>query len=578
MGLTASADGSLGVHCVPYGHFIRRLSLTHRLAALTLVASLPGLIALVYSAIDLRNSKYAEVRAEALRGTQFVVSEIDQIFDGIKGVLSAVSQASEVRLSDPGVCSDYLWRVHSRLPSLTSIVIVNPDGKIRCFGGAAIATPNLGDRDYLRDAISTRKFVVGTYLKSRLSSRNIIPIALPILNGDVVDGVVLAGLNLEWLGQQLRDRGLPRGGSLAVVDRNGIVVAREPYPERYIGNPVSDQGRELFSQTTTGVREYVNVDGVLRITGYVPWRETPFGLYVATGISQQEAFAPIERAVRASILLFALGSLVAIVLAWLVGDGIIRRPLMRMVAAAEAWRRGQEQRAGVARSDEFGFLDQTFDHLMEENAARQEERDTAEARREILVHELAHRVKNTLATVQSIASMSFRQSQGPEALRGFQDRLQALVRGHDLLTQKDWRHADLSEVVKAAVAPVNAAHGHRIMFSGAPVDLPPATAVPMAMILHELCTNALKYGALSNADGTVTIRWTASPHERGVAISLIWSEEKGPPVTPPGQEGFGSRLISSLTQQMHGSFEARYPPSGLVCNIKLVSPKYEPRD
>ncbi len=163
-------------------------------------------------------------------------------------------------------------------------------------------------------------------------------------------------------------------------------------------------------------------------------------------------------------------------------------------------------------------------------------------------------------------------------MRGFQDRLQALVRGHDLLTQKDWKHADLSEVVKVAVAPVNEKHGHRILYSGPPVDLPPTTAVPMAMILHELCTNAMKYGALSNADGLVTIRWTATPDERGDAISMIWSEEKGPPVQPPSQEGFGSKLISNLTKQMHGSFEPRYAPSGLACHISLISPKYELRD
>ncbi len=563
---------------MPYGNFIRRLSLTHRLAALTLVASLPGLIALIYNAVDLRNSRYAEVRIEALRNTQFVVSEIDQIFDGIQGVMAAVSQAAEVRLSEAAVCSDYLWRVHGKLESLTSIVIVNVDGSIRCFGGAAISTPNLSDRDYIRDAISSRKFSIGSYTQSRLSNRNIIPVALPILNGDAIDGVVLAGLNLEWFGAQLKERGVARGGSVSVVDRNGIIVSREPMPEQFVGKPVGERGAELLKSPGADVRNIVNIDGVERITGFVPSSLTPFGLFVSTGVSRQEAFAPIERAVRASILLFALGSLVAITLAWLVGDGIIRRPLTRMVAAAEAWRRGQDSRPATQRRNEFGILDQTFDHLMEENAARQEERDAAEAQREILVHELAHRVKNTLATVQSIASMSFRQSQGPEALRGFQDRLQALVRGHDLLTQKDWKHADLSEVVKVAVAPVNEKHGHRILYSGPPVDLPPTTAVPMAMILHELCTNAMKYGALSNADGLVTIRWTATPDERGDAISMIWSEEKGPPVQPPSQEGFGSKLISNLTKQMHGSFEPRYAPSGLACHISLISPKYELRD
>jgi signal transduction histidine kinase len=168
--------------------------------------------------------------------------------------------------------------------------------------------------------------------------------------------------------------------------------------------------------------------------------------------------------VRNSIALFALGSAIAFLLAWLVGESIIRRPLMRMVATAEAWRRGHDAaRTGiVGRNDEIGVLGQTFDRLMDENAMREEQRATAEERREILVHELAHRVKNTLATVQSIASLSFRHSQGPEALRQFHERLQALVRGHDLLTRKNWQHAQLSEIAEAAMAPLQEERGHRL--------------------------------------------------------------------------------------------------------------------
>lgn len=120
----------------------------------------------------------------------------------------------------------------------------------------------------------------------------------------------------------------------------------------------------------------------------------------------------------------------------------------------------------VGRSDEIGVLGQTFDRLMDENAMREEQRATAEERREILVHELAHRVKNTLATVQSIASLSFRHSQGPEALRQFHERLQALVRGHDLLTRKNWQHASLSEIAEAAMAPMHQERGHRVAISG----------------------------------------------------------------------------------------------------------------
>ena len=249
------------------------------------------------------------------------------------------------------------------------------------------------------------------------------------------------------------------------------------------------------------------------------------------------------------------------------------------MATAEAWRQGHDAaRTGIVnRDDEIGMLGQTFDRLMDENAEREEQRDLAEARREILVHELAHRVKNTLATVQSIASLSFRHSQGPEALRGFHERLQALVRSHDLLTHRHWEHADFQEMAEAALAPAREDRAHRFTLSGPRVNLPPGTVVPISMILHELCTNSLKYGALSNDKGHVTLRWTAKPAENGTRLDIVWSEEGGPPVKPPEQEGFGSKLIASLTLQMNGAAETTYAVSGLVCELHLITPANELR-
>src|SRR3569623_1758205 len=179
-----------------------------------------------------------------------------------------------------------------------------------------------------------------------------------------------------------------------------------------------------------GTADVLSRDGTERILGYVPAPYTSFGLYVSSGIARAEALGPIDRALRSSVLLFVLGSTAAFLLAWLVGDGIIRRPLMQMVATAESWRRGQDGMRNRldGRNDEIGFLVQTFDSLMDENALREEERQLSEARREILVHELAHRVKHTLATVQAVAYMSFRNTKGPVALRRVQDQLQALVR------------------------------------------------------------------------------------------------------------------------------------------------------
>jgi two-component sensor histidine kinase len=102
--------------------------------------------------------------------------------------------------------------------------------------------------------------------------------------------------------------------------------------------------------------------------------------------------------------------------------------------------------------------------------------------------------------------------------------------------------------------------------------------VPMAMILHELCTNALKYGALSNENGRVTITWTAHALNEGTAVSLLWSESGGPEVIPPTEEGFGTKLIQNLSRQLSGEANLHYPPSGFVCHLRFISPKEEPRD
>ena len=219
------------------------------------------------------------------------------------------------------------------------------------------------------------------------------------------------------------------------------------------------------------------------------------------------------------------------------------------------------------------MLGQTFDQLIDENARRAAEQQTVEAQREILVHELAHRVKNNLAIVQAIASLSFRHSQGPEALHGFQERLQALVRGHDLLTRKNWEKADLAEIAEAAMAPAREDNGHRVALSGPAIELPPGEAVPIAMILHELCTNALKYGALSNDTGRVAIDWTTQDEPLATRIRLTWREDGGPAVEPPQRSGFGSRLIANLTRQMNGKVDVGYSPGGLICTIDLGVPK-----
>ncbi|OAS25836.1 sensor histidine kinase [Methylobacterium platani] len=207
------------------------------------------------------------------------------------------------------------------------------------------------------------------------------------------------------------------------------------------------------------------------------------------------------------------------------------------------------------------------------------ERKRAEEHLRLLVHELNHRVKNTLATVQSIAMQSLRGLDGAAAAAAkaaFEARLIALARVHDVLTRESWEGAELAEVVKDALAPLEGPRGGtdappRFVVDGPALRLPPRIALSIAMALHELATNAVKYGALSVPAGQVLLSWSTAEGR----LTLRWQERGGPLVVPPTRTGFGSRLIErSLARELDGTVSLSFPPEGVVCTI--VAPLGEP--
>lgn len=201
------------------------------------------------------------------------------------------------------------------------------------------------------------------------------------------------------------------------------------------------------------------------------------------------------------------------------------------------------------------------------------ERRRAEEHRDILVRELNHRAKNSLAMIQAIATQTFgRGASLPEAKLNFEDRLMALARGHDLLTQRNWTGTDLESVVKAAIEPL-AGGGSRFRIEGPVVPLTPAAALTFTLALHELCTNAVKYGALSSANGRVDIGWGITGNGEARRLELTWKESGGPAVKAPVRKGFGSRLVEhALAQELGGEVRINYEASGIVCTVDAPLP------
>jgi two-component sensor histidine kinase/integral membrane sensor domain MASE1 len=202
------------------------------------------------------------------------------------------------------------------------------------------------------------------------------------------------------------------------------------------------------------------------------------------------------------------------------------------------------------------------------------ERRRAEEHQRLLINELNHRVKNTLATVQSIAAQTSRSVRDPmEGYDAFIARLMALSRAHDVLTRQSWEGADLAAVVQGAVTPFGGPNAERFRISGPSVWLEPQTALALAMALHELGTNASKYGALSTAAGRVEVDWTVRLAKPDALLSMCWRETGGPKVTSPKRKGFGSRLLErGLPQELDGKVDLDYRATGLVCMIEARLP------
>jgi PAS domain S-box-containing protein len=201
------------------------------------------------------------------------------------------------------------------------------------------------------------------------------------------------------------------------------------------------------------------------------------------------------------------------------------------------------------------------------------EHKRAEAHRELLLHELNHRVKNTLATVQSIASQTAKGATTVGEYRtAFLARLTALSATHNLLQTGDWHGVLLRDVVEAELEPYRT-DKVRWTIEGTDVVLYPNAALAFGMALHELTTNAAKHGALSNGDGHVDISWTAPAQSNGRALKFVWRETGGPAVEERRRSGFGTRLITEgLPLQLDGTIGLDFEPSGVRCSIDVHLP------
>ncbi len=199
------------------------------------------------------------------------------------------------------------------------------------------------------------------------------------------------------------------------------------------------------------------------------------------------------------------------------------------------------------------------------------ERKQAENRQKTLIDELNHRVKNTLATVQSLAAQTARHSNSLQDFHTrYENRLLGLARAHDLLTKRHWEDAPLDYLAREVLAPLCADSGERLQIRGPAVSLNPRAALSITMALNELATNAAKFGALASESGSLSLTWRTRADAKTTMLDLVWLEGGGPPVKAPARRGFGTRLLERcIERDLNGELDLIFDPKGLFCRMAI---------
>ena len=215
--------------------------------------------------------------------------------------------------------------------------------------------------------------------------------------------------------------------------------------------------------------------------------------------------------------------------------------------------------------------------LLAQAGIEAEQREAADKLQKLILEELHHRIKNTLATVSAIASQSLRTATSIEhGQQAIESRLQALGRAHDLLLQVRWSSASLAHIVAGATEPYDSKGMGKFSIQGPDLKINSGAVIALAMTFNELCTNTTKFGALSVPAGRIEITWSID--QANERLHLTWIEKGGPPVHPPTRRSFGTRMIETLGKQLNGKVEMAYPPSGFAYALDVPLASLKPVD
>jgi PAS domain S-box-containing protein len=350
-----------------------------RLFVLVAAAMLPAIAIQTYNEIDLRRAREVEVQDEALGLAKLAAAEQQQIVQGVRQALIALSELPAIKAKDVQGCNAYLSRIRERYPEFIAFFVVDMNGSRFCTSISQPKPITAIGRPYFNNVLKTGEFSIGEFAIGLTTGRKSVHFALPFYDDDGrMSGGVIAALSLDWLADYIAKKGVPAGAALAITDRNGTNLARYPDNDRFVGMKVPARKDPMLHNQT--VADIVGIDGVRRIVGFAAVGED---LLVSFGLDRAQAFAKMERRTQRDILFIVLSTLIVLTLTVWGAQRFIQRPFSQLVDAANRWRLGDfSRRVDIQDNSEVARVASAFNAMADELKHREHELSEAKEKAE----------------------------------------------------------------------------------------------------------------------------------------------------------------------------------------------------
>jgi two-component sensor histidine kinase len=496
------------------GYFrLSKLTLPVRLALLVAGTTLP----MIVFAVGIAFYHYKQDRSDATRRVLENVRSMRLVLDSevqrMTGSLQVLALTNSLRNDDFPNFRRIALGFLDQYGKGGLLLISDRKGRL-LFSSATediASLPPRGNLEIVEKVFAARAPQYSDLFTGVFNGRQVLTVDVPVFrNGEVIYDLSFSppvSIFQELVEKQRPDR----QWTVSLLDAKGTVFARVPNPSETFGKRASPSLYAEMFRAPEATLSSVSLDGVPLASAYTRSQLTAWT--VAAGVPESSLIAPLWRNIAITGLIGGILLLIGLTFAVRMATTIARGEMLH----------------------------------------------------DLLIEELNHRVKNTLALMQAIAVQTFRSASREERAK-FEGG--ALAEAHNLLSQEKWTGSELKDVVARALQPFQLNAPDRIRISGPAVPLTPRLAVVLSMIVHEIATNAAKYGALSNDTGRVTLEWEVIADSPKPRLRLIWTEIGGPPVTAPVQRGFGSRLIErSARDQLGGEATVDFLPRGVVCTV-----------